>query len=297
MQALTCSLASLQAGEQLFGTAPQIKIWLLLEFNEPLTAQALVDNHLPEPVRAYMNTLQKSIPGSRLLLIQQGKARRQSKVSFFICTSSNSSPVLLEYNLDDYRDLMDLNLEALASGAYQEQAVRQEPLYLVCTNGKRDACCASLGAPFYRRLAALEPQNTWQCSHVGGHRFAANAIYLPYGIYFGRLQAAQADDFIHACQEKQLLSEYYRGRAAYPAHVQAAEYYLHQQQPGLRLDALALEQVQETGQQSWQVNFHSRESAALYSIQLAACPSEYEVFENCGKSHELSRKTQYHLLA
>lgn len=297
MQALTCSLASLQAGEQLFGTAPQIKTWLLLEVNEPLTAQALVDNHLPEPVRAYVNALQKSIPASRVLLIQQGRNRSGSKVSFFICTHSNSNPLLLEYRLDDYSHLLDLDVQALVSGEHLQQAVRQQPLYLVCTNGKRDACCSSLGAPFYRRLAALEPQNTWQCSHVGGHRFAANAIYLPYGIYYGRLQAAHADEFLFACWEKQMLVDHYRGRAGYPAHVQAAEYYLHQQQPGLRLDALALEQVQETGPQSWQVNFRSPESAAVYGIQLAAGPSEYEVFENCGKSHELSRKTQYRLLA
>jgi hypothetical protein len=53
---------------------------------------------------------------------------------------------------------------------------------LVCTHGKRDACCGSLGT----RLAAALPGlgagvHVWRTSHTGGHRFAPTAVLLPEG--------------------------------------------------------------------------------------------------------------------
>jgi hypothetical protein len=53
---------------------------------------------------------------------------------------------------------------------------------LVCTHGKRDACCGSLGT----RLAAVLPGlgagvHVWRTSHTGGHRFAPTAVLLPEG--------------------------------------------------------------------------------------------------------------------
>lgn len=297
MDVPTCSLASRQAGEQLYGTAPLVKTWLLVEHNEPLSAQALANNHLPEQVRTHLEEAQRSIPGSRLLLIQQSRRRKGSGARFFIGSSAGSHPVLVEYTLQDTRELLDMDIAGLASRAHENQpAAPGQPLYLVCTNGKRDACCASRGAPFYRSLAKLTPENTWQCSHVGGHRFAANAIYLPYGIYYGRLNAGQAEQFLDACLEKRTLAAHYRGRSTYPAHVQAAEYFLYRQQPELRLDDTRLEQVVESAPQTWQVQFRQWKSGKLFSIHLQAGISEYEVFENCGKEHDLSHKVNYHLI-
>jgi hypothetical protein len=53
---------------------------------------------------------------------------------------------------------------------------------LVCTHGKRDACCGALGT----RLAASLPGlgvgvTAWRTSHTGGHRFAPTALLLPEG--------------------------------------------------------------------------------------------------------------------
>jgi len=53
---------------------------------------------------------------------------------------------------------------------------------LVCTHGKRDVCCGSLGT----RLATVLPGlgagvHVWRTSHTGGHRFAPTALLLPEG--------------------------------------------------------------------------------------------------------------------
>ena len=55
---------------------------------------------------------------------------------------------------------------------------------LVCTHGRRDRCCGSLGTELALSLAslsfeALGGRSLWRTSHTGGHRFAPTAILLP----------------------------------------------------------------------------------------------------------------------
>jgi hypothetical protein len=54
---------------------------------------------------------------------------------------------------------------------------------LVCTHGRRDVCCGSLGTELATRLttSAAVPAGVrpWRTSHTGGHRFAPTFIVLP----------------------------------------------------------------------------------------------------------------------
>jgi hypothetical protein len=57
---------------------------------------------------------------------------------------------------------------------------------LVCSHGRRDRCCGSLGTSLAQELMADprplgERVRVWRTSHTGGHRFAATAIVLPQG--------------------------------------------------------------------------------------------------------------------
>jgi hypothetical protein len=56
---------------------------------------------------------------------------------------------------------------------------------LVCTHGRRDRCCGSLGIALASEISAdrLASQGVrvWRTSHTGGHRFAPTAIVLPEG--------------------------------------------------------------------------------------------------------------------
>lgn len=59
---------------------------------------------------------------------------------------------------------------------------------LVCTHGRRDACCGTLGT----RLAVALPGlgagvQVWRTSHTGGHRFAPTALLLPEGTLWAYL--------------------------------------------------------------------------------------------------------------
>ena len=55
-----------------------------------------------------------------------------------------------------------------------------EQLILVCTNGRHDQCCANRGRPVVRALRDSPwASRVWECSHIGGDRFAANVVVCP----------------------------------------------------------------------------------------------------------------------
>ena len=70
---------------------------------------------------------------------------------------------------------------------------REQRLILVCTNGRHDQCCANRGRPLVRALRETRwADQLWECSHIGGDRFAANVVVLPDSIYFGRVEPESA---------------------------------------------------------------------------------------------------------
>lgn len=66
-----------------------------------------------------------------------------------------------------------------------------DPVMLVCAHGRRDVCCAVQGRALAAQLAA-ENADVWECTHLGGHRFAPTALVLPTGYTYGRLDTGSA---------------------------------------------------------------------------------------------------------
>ncbi|MGH9139125.1 MAG: sucrase ferredoxin [Acidimicrobiales bacterium] len=109
---------------------------------------------------------------------------------------------------------------------------------LVCTHGKRDVCCGSMGMslvqelsqdPARSRLRGLNASSggtvrLWRTSHTGGHRFAPTAIVLPQGTAWAY---ADADLLRRVVRRQGALDDAlarYRGCAGVgPAPVQAVE--------------------------------------------------------------------------
>jgi hypothetical protein len=91
--------------------------------------------------------------------------------------------------------------------------VWDDPLYLACTHGKRNVCCARLGGLLAQALAARHPGPVWETTHVGGHRFAANLVLLPHGLYYGPVTVVLAAAAIDAYQRRSVVVDRYRGRA------------------------------------------------------------------------------------
>jgi hypothetical protein len=117
-----------------------------------------------------------------------------------------------------------LVLSGTAAGTVGGEPVR-EPLYLVCTNARHDPCCAEYGLPVARALRQAVGLRAWECSHIGGDRFAANLVCLPEGVYYGRVGPLDGPRVAAAHLDGRVELDHYRGRSCHSFVVQAAEYF------------------------------------------------------------------------
>ena len=112
--------------------------------------------------------------------------------------------------------------------------------YLVCTNGARDPCCGRLGPSVAAALERARPGAAYECSHLGGHRFASNLLVLPDGLCFGRLDIRAALDLVEQLDAGRLPLEHLRGRTSYTTEQQAAEILVRRELGLAGLDDLRL---------------------------------------------------------
>ena len=123
-----------------------------------------------------------------------------------------------------------------------------ERYVLVCTNGRHDACCATYGRPIVRVLRQSRwADQVWECSHIGGDRWAGNVVILPDSLYFGRQDAAGAERVLTAHDEGRLELTGFRGRSTLLLIEQSAEHHVRLARGLDRLNAVrAVNRVDET---------------------------------------------------
>jgi (2Fe-2S) ferredoxin len=71
-------------------------------------------------------------------------------------------------------------------------------------------------------LASRWPELVWECSHIGGDRFASNVVLLPDGFYYGNLDPESALATVDAHLAGRVLPDRLRGMARFLPPVQAA---------------------------------------------------------------------------
>jgi len=267
---------SLAAGEPLTATAVRASIWILLEYNEAWGAKALEESNLSEHVKHLLLTQLASLPNVRFQFIKQGGTHRG--IRFYVAHANPINPMLFRFRLESYDDLLDMDIAAIAS-ARSDQTLSEDRLFLVCTNGKRDVCCAKNGLPLYNALSSLAGRDVWQTTHIGGHRFAGTMVCLPHGICYGRVPPEDAAAVVHAYQNNILLPDYYRGCVAYDAPAQAAEAYLRRQTGQYAIDAFRLKNWQLESENHWLVQFDDADGTQHY-FHVSAEPSTFSVYES-----------------
>ena len=132
-------------------------------------------------------------------------------------------------------DLLELPLDGSTGALDDRQA------YLVCAHSKHDACCALRGRPVAAAFAEQRPGRVWECSHVGGERFAANVLVAPTGLLYGRVLPFAAQEFIEASEQGEVVGALLRGRVGLPCVAQAALAYAYEHLALRRADALRVE--------------------------------------------------------
>ncbi|MET8248405.1 sucrase ferredoxin [Streptomyces sp. NPDC005202] len=229
----TCATASRDLDEPMSGTAATATTWLLLEQPGPWGAKALTSSHLdPALGRALERATQGT--GVRIALIRHpgrhADCRTPSVRRVYAAHTLPGNVWLHGAVTADPEQLLGLDFAALGRGDHHSfDAVLRgrphtsDPLALVCTNGKRDRCCALLGRPLATELATSGVEGVWEVTHLGGHRFSPTLLVLPYGYAYGRAEAHAVKDVLHAVQEGRVVVEGCRGRSAWERPGQAAE--------------------------------------------------------------------------
>lgn len=220
------------------GTAEVVDVWIMLEQRASWPAQAVGPDGLPVALFGWLARQMDALAGLGLrargqLIRQETREAGGRRLLLGYGGGLFQLPLLADAQLAQL-DLAGL-VQALQNNALPPIAAQRltQPQYFVCTNGRRDQCCARLGLPVYRRLRALVGSRAWRTTHVGGHRFATNVLTLGTGLVYGRVQVADCDAVVNATEAGEVAFAWLRGRSSYPKHVQAAEALLAVQ--GLRL--------------------------------------------------------------
>jgi hypothetical protein len=214
-----CADLSRENGESLAATASRIDRWLLIEYRGLWTSDAVAGSGLSDQVKAHLREQQQAAGRGRVLFVRRPDRRRREGLVAYVADSREGREALSRFELESHEDLRGLDLLDPEAGT----SVRH-PLFLVCTHGKHDPCCARYGRPLYDALRdELDPEWLWQTTHVGGDRFAGNLVCLPEGLYYGRAEGAAAPAILDEHLAGRIALDFYRGRSIYSFAVQAAE--------------------------------------------------------------------------
>jgi hypothetical protein len=219
---VTCSVGRVALGEPVAGSAPFARVWVLVEQPGPWGRDALRESHLDAAVGESLAALGGERP-VRVGLIRSVGAHADvvhGSRTVLVARVDRSASWLAARRVDDVAGLADaLRVDALLTEEVAPSWLPGAPLptpsrtLLVCTNAKRDQCCAVLGRPMAAAFAADAGTGTvvWETSHTSGHRFAPTYVSLPDGYLFGGPDAASAS--VDAC----------RGRSSLEPAAQVAE--------------------------------------------------------------------------
>ena len=226
--------------EPSMASAPEAsRAWLLIEHPGPWPHEA-ADARLPAPLRALVCSATEL--GIRVQMIRRPGRRQVGDVRRVLLgwTAGREPWLRLGSVSAASPELTERDLKELAAGITPTfGAPAGEPVFLVCAHGRRSVCCARFGAPLAQALAARHPGQTWETTHVGGHRFAANLVILPHGLYYGPVGVDAAAAAISAYQRGAVAPGRYRGRAGQPKPTQEAEHAQLTQTGRLTVAALA----------------------------------------------------------
>ncbi|NJL93766.1 MAG: hypothetical protein HC915_08545 [Anaerolineae bacterium] len=157
---LTCSLAALERAEPLLGTAGRGIVHLVMALPKREWLPRAED--LPGPM-GELARLAKTWPDQVQFSLRNSLPEESGEVWLFphrLCFS--------DLVPEHYERL----LEQALSGEIHLPHTPLEAQYtiLVCTHGKRDACCAEHGTPVFRALQEAAPPevDVYEVSHLGG---------------------------------------------------------------------------------------------------------------------------------
>jgi hypothetical protein len=258
-----CSFAAEARGDPMQGTASPAVGMLLIEQPGGWGRRALVESRLDPAVGAAVSARAVAV-GLRVLLIRRtgrsavAKRRRWAVVD---CRPGQEVTWWGDFGADP--ELLSLPLDGSGGTA------SNEPCYLVCTHGRHDACCAIRGRPVAQALDRLRAEQAWECSHVGGDRFAANLVALPHGLYYGRVDAHRISDIVAAQERGEVALPMLRGRTTFAPAAQAAQAHARSALGELAINALNPVETSALGDGHWEVRLRHEPHDLVTTVRQA----------------------------
>jgi Sucrase/ferredoxin-like len=243
-----CADLAGQASDPLEATAPPADRWLLVEHPGPWGRHAITESRL-HPTAATGLARWTETHRSRVALIRRpGNQPRPDPARrwFLIDCRPGQEAVRLGWFTDEPA-LVGL-VAAEAPGVPST-----EPIYLVCAHGRHDACCAVRGRPVAATLAERFPERTWECTHIGGDRFAANLVLLPHGLYYGQVAPRLAIDLVERYARGELYPALLRGRSSLTPAAQAAQHHARLATGDMGVDSLPVLSATQLDGTTWSV--------------------------------------------
>lgn len=272
-----CSAVSSAFGEPLPGTATEAAGWLLIEHPGPWGRKAISESRLDADVAAAI-VRRCDESGLRPQLI-----RRETAGPTRIClVVDTAAATIRRLQVGDARELLDADLD-------RDGDLMTDPVFCVCTNARRDACCAVHGRAAVKTLRTAGVGEVWETSHVGGHRFAANLLCFPHGFSFGRLRADSVADVARSYAVGRVDLAHLRGRTCLPPLAQAAEWFVRQEAGFYGVDDVSLESIDEDAVVMLAGGYRWR-------LRIDTTDAEPPRIESCG-AEELVRPAAYALTA
>lgn len=216
-----CALRAQLRGDPMLGTAFPAARLLLVEQPGPWGKGGLKDSRFGARAAEALER-RAAAAGVRVQAIRRpGRTRRGATRAWALVDTRDGRESLRWGRYESPDELIALPFD----GDPGEPDV--QPLYLVCAHSKHDTCCALRGRPVAAALTQLRPGRVWECSHVGGDRFAANVLVLPHGLLYGRVLPFAAAEFIAAAEAGEVVGALLRGRVGIPPAAQAALAFAH----------------------------------------------------------------------
>lgn len=267
---LRCSDETRLRHDPLLATAPQTAGWLLIEEPGSWGRDAPAGSGMDPSVLAQL-TDRTNRAGVRVQLIRRSRQRRvrTQRRTVAVVNSEPGAETVSWHTVHTEHELLDVPLD----GAGRTDG-KPEPIYLVCTHGTRDVCCAVWGRPVAEHLTSHRPAQTWETSHVGGHRFAANLVVLPHGLYYGQVTPDEALVVAKAYEAGHVVPGHLRGRSVHPPPAQAAEHFARLELGETGLDALKPGEPVILDPGTWQVPFAWDAGSLIVTVRtVSAAPA------------------------
>ena len=271
---ITCSQLARSSDEQLLGTASWARAWLLVENRDPWPSHAVNDG-VPAELRQ-----QIAGAGWNAQFVREFDDRARTS-PWRVWFADAAKRAAWMWHADSQEHQLQL-ITDLLSGNPQPGEQVSDPFLLVCTNGKRDACCAVSGRAILETVlagsehAARSPI-ALESTHLGGHRFAGVVVSLPQSYQYRCDDGAHALRILNDARHGLVHSTGLRGHTARQAPEQIAEIAVREQLGMWQPDAditMECDIDGDTAQVRGQVagrNFHASLTATIGTPRPESC--------------------------